>query len=194
MLRQAHPLARSSFLFPSPLAAKIFIATTPQMPFPLLEFIYFGLSSLNSEVYFPMRCRLYHNTVQTAPTFLPGPLPEARGFFCPSEKKPRPAPAPSSAAPGIRLFILLQSSRFLTLRGPVSPKRPVLPIHLRDRPRPSRPRPISPTSPEQNRCPFTPSSRPAPPLPTTLPRRRPATPPRTGLQARFAPRRSRSGP
>ena len=91
-----------------------------------------------------MRCRMYHNTVQTAPTFLPGPLPEARGFFCPSEKKPRPAPAPSSAAPGIRLFILLQSSRFLTLRGPVSPKRPVLPIHLRDRSRPSRPRPTFP--------------------------------------------------
>lgn len=123
----------------------------------------------------------------------PRPSSEARGFFCPSAQKPRPAPAPSSAAPGIRLFILPQSSRFLILRGPVSPKRPVLPILLRDRPRPSRPRPISPTSPAQNKFPFTPSPRPAPLLPTTLPRRRPATPPRTGLRARFAPRRSRSG-
>ena len=163
------------------------------MPFPLLEFVSFGLSSVYKPKYLFPRDPRVHPAVQTAPPFRPGPLPEARGFFCPSAQKPRLAPAPSYAAPGIRLFILLQSSRFLILRGPVSPKRPVLPILLRDRPRPSRPRPISPTSPEQNRCPLTPSPRPAPLLPTTLSRRRPATPPRTGLRARFAPRRSRSG-
>ena len=163
------------------------------MPFPLLEFISFGLSSLNSEVYFPMRCRMYHNTVQTAPTFLPGPLPEARGFFCPSEKKPRPAPAPSSAAPGIRLFILLQSSRFPILRARFTQSAPsarpfsaTVPRHPRLRPRPP------PAA--RNTVPFTPSPRPASPRPATLPRNHPTTPPRTGLQARFVPRRSRSGP
>lgn len=163
------------------------------MPFPLLEFVSFGLSSVYKPKYlFPRDTRVYH-AVQTDPPFRPDPLRRSGDFFCPSAQKPRPAPAPSSAAPGIRLFILLQSSRFLILRGAVSPKRAVLPILLRDRPRPSRPRPISPTSPAQNKFPFTPSPRPAPPCPTTPPRRRRGAPPRTGLRARFAPRRSRSG-
>lgn len=68
-------------------------------------------------------------------------------------------------------------SRFSFATAPVHPAR--------DR--------LSPTSPAQNKFPFTPSPRPATPLPTTLPRRRRGAPPRTGLQARFAPRRSRFG-
>ena len=163
------------------------------MPFPLLEFVSFGLSSVyKPKCLFPRDTRVYH-AVQTDPPFHPGPLRRSGDFF-PSAQKPRPAPAPSSAAPGFRLFILLQFSRFLSLRGPVSTKRPVLPILFRDRPRPSRPRPISPTSPAQNKFPFTPSPRPATPLPTTLPRRRRGAQPRTGRPRRFAPRRSRSGP
>lgn len=164
------------------------------MPFPLLEFISFGLSSLNSEVYFPMR-DLFAPCGADGSYISPGPLQRPGDFFCPSPRKRRSGSTLASGAPVADAHFLLQSSRFPILRARFTQSAPsarpfsaTVPRHPR-----LRPRPISPTSPAQNKFPFTPSPRPAPLLLTTLPRRRPATPPRTGLRARFAPRRSRSG-
>lgn len=162
------------------------------MPFPLLEFISFGLSSLNSEVYFPMR-DLFAPCGADGSYISPGPLQRPGDFFCPSPRKRRFASGLASAAPVADAHFLLQSSRFLILRAsfPQSipsarPSSAIIPRHPRLRPRP--------TSPAQRSTPFTPFPRPTPPRPTIPLRRRRATPPRTGRQARFAPPRSRSGP
>lgn len=161
------------------------------MPFPLLEFISFGLSSLNSEVYFPMR-DLFAPCGADGSYISPGPLQRPGDFFCPSPRKRRSGSALASGAPVADAHFLLQSSRFPILRARFTQSAPsarpfsaTVPRHPRLRPRPP------PAA--RNTVPFTPSPRPAPLLPTTLPRRRPATPPRTGLRARFAPRRSRFG-
>lgn len=123
----------------------------------------------------------------------PRPSSEARGFFLPVPAKRRSGSALASGAPVADAHFLLQSSRFLILRAsfPQSipsarPSSAIIPRHPRLRPRP--------TSPAQRSTPFTPSPRPTPPRPTIPLRRRRATPPRTGRQARFAPPRSRSGP
>lgn len=162
------------------------------MPFPLLEFISFGLSSLNSEVYFPMR-DLFAPCGADGSYISPGPLQRPGDFFCPSPRKRRSGSALASGAPVADAHFLLQSSRFPILRAsfPQSipsarPSSAIIPRHPRLRPRP--------TSPAQRSTPFTPSPRPASPRPATLPLNHPTTPPRTGLQARFAPPRSRSGP
>ena len=191
MLRQAHPLARSSFLFPSPLAAKIFIATTPQMPFSLLEFISFGLSSLNSEVYFPMR-DLFAPCGADGSYISPGPLQRPGDFFCPSPRKRRSGSALASGAPVADAHFLLQSSRFPILRARFTQSAPsarpfsaTVPRHPRLRPRPP------PAA--RNTVPFTPSPRPPLFRPTTLHRRRLRVPPRTGRQGDCAPRRTSFG-
>lgn len=126
-------------------------------------------------------------------SFSPRLSSENPGIFCPSPQKRRFASGLASAAPVADAHFLLQSSRFLILRAsfPQSipsarPSSAIIPRHPRLRPRP--------TSPAQRSTPFTPSPRPASPRPATLPRNHPTTPPRTGLQARFVPRRSRSGP
>ena len=123
----------------------------------------------------------------------PRPSSEARGFFCPSPRKRRSGSALASRAPVADAHFLLQSSRFPILRARFTQSAPsarpfsaTVPRHPRLRPRPP------PAA--RNTVPFTPSPRPASPRPATLPRNHPTTPPRTGLQARFVPRRSRSGP
>ena len=161
------------------------------MPFPLLEFIPFGLSSLNSEVYFPMR-DLFAPCGADGSYISPGPLQRPGDFFCPSPRKRRSGSALASGAPVADAHFLLQSSRFPILRARFTQSAPsarpfsaTVPRHPRLRPRPP------PAA--RNTVPFTPSPRPASPRPATLPRNHPTTPPRTGLQARFVPRRSRSG-
>lgn len=124
----------------------------------------------------------------------PRPSSEARRFFfCPSPRKRRSGSALASGAPVADAHFLLQSSRFPILRARFTQSAPsarpfsaTVPRHPRLRPRPP------PAA--RNTVPFTPSPRPASPRPATLPRNHPTTPPRTGLQARFVPRRSRSGP
>lgn len=161
------------------------------MPFPLLEFISFGLSSLNSEVYFPMR-DLFAPCGADGSYISPGPLQRPGDFFArPRETSLRVRPCVRSARCR-RTF----SSPILPIPDPPGPfhqsipsARPfsaTVPRHPRLRPRPP------PAA--RNTVPFTPSPRPASPRPATLPRNHPTTPPRTGRQARFAPPRSRSGP
>lgn len=122
----------------------------------------------------------------------PRPSSEARGFFLPVPAKTSLRVRPCVRSARCRRTF---SSPILPIPDPpglVSPKHPERPTFLRNHPRHPRLRP-RPTSPAQRSTPFTPSPRPTPPRPTIPLRRRPATPPRTGLRARFAPRRSRSG-
>lgn len=181
------------FLCSFPLHRKNFCRGHPQMPFPLLEFVSFGLSSVYKPKYlFPRDTRVYH-AVQTDPPFRPGPLRRSRDFFARPRKSlvPRPPLRPRHPAFGPSFFSNSPDSLAFGDPFPQSAPfsrfsfatAPVLPAHDR----------LSPTRPAQNRCPFRPFPRPAPLLPPPLPRRRRGAPPRTGRPRRFAPRRSRFG-
>lgn len=102
------------------------------MPFPLLEFIYFGLSSLNSEVYFPMR-DLFAPCGADGSYISPGPLQRPGDFFARPRENVAPGPPlrPERPLPTHVFFSNPPDSRS---SGPVSPKAPRAPDRF---PRPS---------------------------------------------------------
>lgn len=164
--------ARSSTtLLPGP-NQKIFIRTSPQIFFLLLKFVLPAVWAFSFEKAGTTHDHCASNDVQGSSS--PRISSESGDFFLyrlPQKRRSPPATfRPSSRAPFLSFFSNPLDSRLLPFSS-----APFVPPH--DRPRPSRPRPISPTSPAQNRCPFRPSPRPAPLLPPPLPRRRRGAPP-----------------
>ena len=110
------------------------------MPFPLLEFISFGLSSLNSEVYFPMR-DLFAPCGADGSYISPGPLQRPGDFFLPVPAKTSLRVRPCVRSARCRRTF---SSPILPIPdppGPFHPKRPERPTVFRDRPPSSPPAP-----------------------------------------------------
>lgn len=137
------------FLCSPPPLRKNFCRGRPQMPFPLQEFVSFGLSSVYKPKYLFPRDHRVHHAVQTAPPFRPGPLRRSGDFLSVRTK------TSSRARPFVRgaRYPALHSSPILPIPYPSGtrfPKRPFSRSSFETAPvLPARVR-LSPTCPAQN--------------------------------------------